>query len=246
MGVLATLTSMDRRLAKLRDAGDLSPETRRTLEESLRTRMTYASNAIEGNRLTLGETQVVLEGLTVGGKPLRDHLEAVDHAEAWDYLLDLVHSAESLTAWTLRTLHELVVRRSRPEDAGRFRTVAVAISGSTWAPPAPAAVPAEVDALFRDWSQASGHPIAVAAAYHAHLMAIHPFTDGNGRTGRLMMNLWLMRNHYPPSLIEADLRPRYINAMEAAHLGDTEPAVLIVAEGVSRMLSIYENIHGIE
>ena len=116
------LTAIDHRVQRIHNVRPLPPETRRSLAQALRTRITYASNAIEGNRLTLAETQVVLEGVTVGGKPLTDHLEAIDHAEAWDAVIHWSRVTEPLTPHLLRSLHALVLRRSRPDESGRYRS----------------------------------------------------------------------------------------------------------------------------
>ena len=131
------LASLDQRMRNLNQLRPLPSETSRSLADALRVRVTYTSNAIEGNHLTLAETQVVLEGITVGGKPLRDHLEAIDHAEAWDAVIRWSQSDQPLTPWLLRSLHALVLCRSQPGGAGHYREVPVAISGSTFIPPAP-------------------------------------------------------------------------------------------------------------
>ena len=204
--------------------------------------MTYSSNAIEGNHLTLAETHVVLQGITVGGKPLRDHLEAIDHAEAWDAMIQWSQSDEPLTPWLLRSLHALVLCRSQPSEAGQYREVHVAISGSTLIPTDPVAVSGAVDDLFAQWHQSTGHPVAVGAEMHARLMAIHPFVDGNGRTGRLLLNLWLMRHQYLPTLLEPGDRAQYYAALQLADEGETNPIIQVVAQGVARMLTVYEEV----
>lgn len=235
------LDDLDRRLDRLHKQEPLPAETSRSLDMALRVRMTYASNAIEGNRLTLAETYIVLGGTAVGGKPLRDHMEALDHAEAWDAAIQWARSSEPLTPWLLRSLHSLVLRRSQPDAAGQFRTTPVAIAGSRIVPPDPSVVTPAVDDLMGG-DNATGHPVAVGAEMHAQLMAIHPFVDGNGRTGRLLLNLWLMRNHYLPALLEPDDRPVYYAALQAADQGDMLPIVQVVARGVGRTLSMYEQV----
>ncbi len=232
------LMMLDQRLERINNARPLPVETRRSLAAALRTHMTYASNAIEGNRLTLAETQVVLQGEVVGGKLLRDHLEAIDHAEAWDAVLHWARSTEPVTPWLLRSLHSLVLRRSQPDTAGQFRTVPVAIAGSRLVPPDPSVVTPAVDDLMGEWNNATGHPVTACAEMHARLMAIHPFVDGNGRTGRLLLNLWLMRHRYPPALLDPADRPRYYAALQAADVGDDRPIVAVVAQGISRTLGI--------
>ncbi len=240
--VNALLGSLDQRTHRLNQQGPLPVETRRSLVEALRTRVTYASNAIEGNRLTLAETQVVLSGVTVGGKPLRDHLEAIDHAEAWDAMLQWTHSNEPMTSFMLRSLHGLVLRRSQPEYAGQYRQVSVAIAGSLLVPPDPIIVPGAIDELLTTSHQMGAHPVVAGAIMHARLMGIHPFVDGNGRTGRLLLNLWLMRHRYVPALLEPGDRPAYYAALQDADGGVFDPIVDVVAHGISRTLSVYEEV----
>ncbi len=236
------LASLDQRMHNLHQLRPLPSETSRSLADALRVRITYTSNAIEGNHLTLAETQVVLEGITVGGKPLRDHLEAIDHAEAWDAMILWSQSDQPLTPWLLRSLHALVLCRSQPGEAGHYREVPVAISGSTLIPPDPLSVPGEVDDLFAQWHQSEGHPVAIGAEMHARLMAIHPFADGNGRTGRLLLNLWLLRHEYLPALIEPTDRLQYYAALSSADRGDTNPIIQVVADGVALTLTVYEEV----
>lgn len=216
------LASLDKRIQRLDKVRPFSPETSRSLADAFRVRMTYSSNAIEGNHLTLAETNVVLQGITVGGKPLRDHLEAIDHAEAWDAIIKWSQDGEPITPWLLRTLHGLVLSRSQPGSAGQYRTVPVAISGTTLVPPKPTVVPGLVDNLFTQLHQATGHPVEVGAEMHAQLMGIHPFVDGNGRTGRLVLNLWLISHGYLPTLLEPEDRPLYDAALRSADEGNTD------------------------
>ena len=238
----ALLASLDQRTKRLNQLGPLPVETRRSLAEALRTRVTYASNAIEGNRLTLAETQVVLSGVTVGGKSLRDHLEAIDHADAWDAMLPWTRSNEPITSFLLRSLHGLVLRRSRPEHAGQYRQEAVAIAGSPLVPPDPIIVPGAVDELLATSQAMGAHPVVAGAIMHARLMGIHPFVDGNGRTGRLLLNLWLMRHGYVPAILEPGDRPAYYTALQAADGGVFDPIGDVVAHGISRTLRVYEEV----
>ena len=237
-----SMDTLDQRVQRLNDYRPLASETRQSLEQALRTHLTYASNAIEGNRLTLAETQVVLNGITVGGKPLRDHLEAIDHADAWDAVVDWSQSADPLTPYLLRSLHALVLRRSQPSHAGQYRTVPVAIAGSHLIPPDPIAVPGAVDDLFTEWNAMMAHPVIVGAQMHAALMKIHPFIDGNGRTGRLLLNLWLMRHHYPPALLSPNDRSQYYAALQSADVGRGQPMVHVITHGIERTLQVYEQV----
>lgn len=236
------LASLDRRVQRLNQLRPFASETGRSLADAFRVRMTYSSNAIEGNHLTLAETNVVLQGITVGGKPLRDHLEAVDHAEAWDAIIQWSQSEEPITPWLLRSLHRLVLSRSQPSDAGQYRTVPVAISGTTLVPPEPTVVPALVDDLFTQWHKSVGHPVEVGAEMHARLMHIHPFVDGNGRTGRLLLNLWLINHEYLPALLEPEDRPEYYAALRSADEGNMNSIIQVVSQGVARTLSVYEDL----
>lgn len=244
------LADLERRKGVLDAHRPLPPATGHSLCAALRVEHTYASNAIEGNSLTLQETQVALEGLTVGGKPLRDHLEAIDHADAFDYVQTLVDKRAPLATATIRSIHALVLRRSRPDEAGRYRTVQVFISGNRHVPVAPVAVPGAMQDLLA-WLQAaeagpvgSGEaqrgPVALAAEFHARLVAIHPFVDGNGRATRLASNLLLMRHGYPPATWQPEDRPEYYRALEAASLERRYDAItLLTAQAVTRTFDRY-------
>jgi len=243
MELAQTLAELDRRKSVLDAHRPLAPATVRSLFEALRVEHTYASNAIEGNSLTLQETLVALEGLTVGGKPLRDHLEAVDHAEAFDYVRVLTDRREPLTENAIRSIHALVLRRSRPDDAGRYRNVQVFISGSRHVPPDPVAVPGAMRDLL--WwlcsaEEAGQNPVALSAEFHAQLVTIHPFVDGNGRTTRLVSNLLLMRHGYPPASWTPEDRTEYYRALESAALGGNAAAItLLTAQAVTRTFDRY-------
>ncbi|PSR27352.1 MAG: hypothetical protein C7B47_08345 [Sulfobacillus thermosulfidooxidans] len=242
MDLPLSLAVLDQRVAAWRHFNPLPPDTQQSIDENMRIRITYASNAIEGNTLTLAETHLVLQGFTVGGKPLRDHLEAIDHAEAWDAMQTWARGDAPITPWLLRSLHAVVMRRSRPDIAGLFRTVPVAIHGSNLVPPDPILVPELVESLFHKWDQTKGHPVLVRAMMHAQLMAIHPFVDGNGRTGRLLLNLWLLRHHYPPALLEPDQRGAYYSALQAADMGDDLPITQVVIQSIERTIDLTERI----
>lgn len=239
------LASLDARVRRLQDLEPLPEPTRASLLAALRTRVTQASTAIEGNHLTIRETQLILEGITVGGKPLRDHLEVLDHAEAWDAMVEWARSEDAVTPFLVRSLHALVMRRSQPDIAGQLRTAPVAIAGSPLVPPDPVLVPGAVADWCEQWRLQAGHPVQVGAAMHAALMAIHPFTDGNGRTGRLLLTLWLMRHHYPPALLEPRDRKRYYAALQAADGGDPRPITRVVGHGIARTVTLYERVLGL-
>lgn len=246
--VNALLASLDNRMNRLTHHEPFPMETRRSLDETLRTQLTYASNAMEGNHLTLAETHIVLSGITVGGKPLRDHLEAIDHADAWDAVVQWAQSSEPLNASLLRSLHHRVLRRSQPTLAGQYRPVSVAIAGCSGASPNPFLMPYAVDTLLSSAVQTpmAAHPVVVGAILHAGLISLHPFVEGNHRTARLLLNLWLMRHRYVPTLLEPNDRVAYDTALAAADDGLCDPIVTVVAHGISRTLRVYEEVLGLE
>lgn len=213
------------------------------LKEYFDVEWTYHSNAIEGSTLTLRETEVVLhQGITVGGKSLREHLEAINHKHAIDFVESLVKQEASLTAHTIRQIHSLILKGIDDESAGRYRPGQVLISGSTYVPPEAVAVPGLMSDLFAGLSkEVFRSPIERAALTHFHLVHIHPFVDGNGRTARLLMNLLLMQSGYPLAVIRREDRLAYYECLDAAHWGQTDPFVMMVAEAVDRSLDIYLN-----
>jgi len=215
--------SLRRRKKALDRLRPLKPELAKNLEEWLRVELTYASNAIEGNTLTRAETAIVIEkGLTVGGRSLREHLEAVNHAAALDRIKELAGrpGKPPVTERDILTLHAMILKGIDDENTGRYRSVPVRIAGSRAVMPNPAKVPA----LMRDFTawlkkDRSRHPAAFASEAHYRLVTIHPFVDGNGRTARLLMNQLLMRAGYPPALLRREDRLAYINSLEKAQSG---------------------------
>ena len=218
----------------------LLPETVQRLHGDFRVLFTYNSNAIEGNTLTLAETQMVLEyGVTVEGHPLREYLEATNHAEAFDFLDTLVSTHISLE--TVLKLHGLVMDKIMKE-AGQLRTVQVYIRGSQHTPPPARDVPLYMMQWVR-WLNSDDafryEPITRAAIAHHGFEALHPFTDGNGRVGRLLMNLQLIQDGYPPALILREWRTRYITALQSAHRGDYTDLINLVGIAVEHSLDLY-------
>ena len=193
-------------------------ETLRSLEERVNLEWTYNSNGIEGNTLTLRETQVVLEGITVGGKTLKEHLEAINHEKAILYLNDLVKENNPITEWNIKSIHQLVLKDIDDENAGRYRRENVTIKGATHIPPDYIKVPELMEKLilsYQNWKKC--HPIIQATLLHGELVKIHPFVDGNGRTSRLLMNLVLMNHGYNPVIIKKEDRLEYYEALDKAH-----------------------------
>ena len=190
-------------------------------EHSQDLNLTYTSNAIEGNTLTAVETTLVIEqGITVAGKPLRDHLEAVDHFGALRYVRDLARQTAALTEFDMRTLHRLVLLRSNPDIGGRYADQGryVLTESGRHAFPSPAEVPALMGD-FAAWLGTASNTPATAFTAHGRLVEVHPFNDGNGRTARLLMNLVLLRAGYPPIAVRPLDRPAYIAALQAVQAG---------------------------
>ena len=181
--------------------------------------LTWTSNALEGNSLTESETKVILEdGLTVGGKPLRDILEAVDHARSYDFMFSLLKSHRIDGEAVLR-MHELFYQNIEPAYAGRYRDIKVIITGSHYPTTAPEKLEREMSRLF-EWADRERdqiHPVEFAAELHRRFVFIHPFKDGNGRVARLLMNLALIQEGYLPAVIPPVLRMDYISLLERAH-----------------------------
>src|SRR5690606_26384751 len=168
---------------------------------------TYESNKIEGNTLTLQETALVVEkGLTIGGKSLNEHLEAINHAHAIEYIKELAKEKQTLTEKDLLQIHRLILQGINNENAGTYRNVQVLISGAKHIPPQPYLVAKEMESLFLwyDENRQKLHPIELSAEMHERLVTIHPFIDGNGRTARLLMNLILLQNGFPIAILKGD------------------------------------------
>ena len=191
------------------------------LEHAHDIELTYTSNAIEGNTLTAAETTLVIErGITVAGKPLRDHLEAMDHFEALRYVRELARQTAPVTEMDVRNLHRLVMLRSQPEIAGRYADQGrfVVTDAGRHAFPSPAEVPALMGD-FAAWLGSVPDTPETAFTAHRRLVDIHPFNDGNGRTARLLMNLLLIRGSYPPVAVRPEDRPAYVTALQDAQTG---------------------------
>ena len=202
---------------------------------------TYNSNAIEGNTLTLQETAMVLEGVTIDKKPLKDHLEAVGHRDAFLYVQDLVQNHVPFSQSIIKQVHTLVLM-DRPEDRGIYRRIPVRIMGAFHEPPEPVLVPELIDKLVAEFAANKKlHPMERAALFHLKFEGIHPFVDGNGRTGRLILNLMLMQAGYPPINVKYADRRRYYDAFDA-YYRDAGVMIGIVAEAVAARLEMYLNI----
>ena len=237
---------IDKKLKILNGHHPLSPSIVSKLKEQFAVEMTYNSNAIEGNRLTLKETYLVIgEGMTVIGKSLKDHLEAKNHFEAIQFLYELIEHEKrhTISERLIRSLQQLIVKESDPSIAGTYRTGSVVISGSKHRPPDSIDVPILIGELIK-WVQKNTkhiHPIELAVIFHHRIAHIHPFFDGNGRTARLAMNVLLMQNGYPLVIILKNDRKKYYDILEKADKEKLEPLIKFVAQAVEKSLNIYLN-----
>lgn len=221
----------------------LQNELIKNLEEWFRIELTYTSNAIEGNTLTRQETAMVVdEGLTVSGKSLTEHQEAINHAQAYDLIQTLVDKKrQELTAGDILNIHSIILSKIDDTNKGRYRNVVVRLRGSETILPNPLKVPKLMDEFIK-WLQSdnSNHPVKIAIDAHFKLVSIHPFVDGNGRTARLLMNLLLMQAGYPPAIVRKEDRSVYINSLEKGQTkNDLTDYYIVMLEAVDRSCDIY-------
>lgn len=240
----AKLESLSADKAWLKSMRPLPSHTAASLREKLLLEWTYNSNAIEGNTLTLRETKVVLEGITVGGKSFVEHCEAINHNEAIRYVEDLVMNQEPLSEWQIKSIQGLILKGIDDNEAGRYRRENVFISGASTTPPDFLHLDQAMNGLI-SWYEASTslHPVARIAELHTRFVEIHPFVDGNGRTGRLLMNLELMKAGYPPGVIRKEDRLDYYNALDVACVsGDYSAITELVADAIGRSVDLYKEV----
>ena len=201
----------------------LPEEALKKIQDALDIEYTYESNRIEGNTLTLQETALVVnEGVTISGKSMREHLEAINHAEAISYIKDIAKQDIEISERTIKEIHALILHGIDRENAGRYRTVPVMISGSTHIPPQPYLIEKQMEDFilrFKQMEKEKVHPVLIAAYLHDELVRIHPFIDGNGRTSRLLMNLYLLRHGYVIITLKGsnDAKVNYYKALEKSH-----------------------------
>ena len=215
----------------------------KNLDSWFRVELTYTSNAIEGNTLSRSETALIVEkGITVNGKTLTEHLEAINHAEAIDFIKELIREKkEDFTRRELLDIHALILKKIDDNNAGRYRLVGVQIQGVRVVLPNPLKVPELMDE-FLLWLQSKNndHPAKIAADAHLKLVSIHPFIDGNGRAARLLLNLLLLQQGYTPALIRKEDRKAYIDSISKAQLeGNTDDYYRVIYKAIDRSLDIY-------
>lgn len=218
-----------------------------SLHEKLIVEWTYNSNAIEGNTLTLSETKVVLEGITIGGKTIIEHLETINHREAILFVEDLISNEETLSEWNIKNIHSLILKGIDKENAGKYRMENVVISGAEHIPPKYYEIDALMQRLISEYQEEwkDYHPVVRATLLHGEFVKIHPFIDGNGRTSRLLLNFELMKYGYTPIIIKNENRAKYYEVLDFAHTTmDYGPFIELVSdlvvESEELWLSVWE------
>ncbi len=241
----STFDRLYEKKAMLQNARPLPKIALQKIKESLSIEWTYNSNSIEGNTLTLKETQMVLQdGITIKGKSLKEHFEAHNHEKALDYLYMLVNDDYELRSIDILSLHGLVLRSIKDDFAGRIRNGGVRILGANFVPPNANKVSDLFDELiaFVNENPLGLNDIVLATIFHHKFAWIHPFFDGNGRTTRLAMNLLLMRKGFPPAIILKNDRKKYYEALNQANKGSYQKLTLLMSQALERTLNIYMNV----
>ena len=229
------ITPVLKKIDVLRDRIDahrpLDAHMLKQVREYFRIGMAYSSNALEGNSLTETETKIVIEdGITIGGKPVRDHLEALGHSEAYDLLFRLAKN-QDITEANVKEFHRLFYYRIDAKQAGKYRKRRVIITGTDFIPPAPERIPVLMESFIAGLpeTRAKRHPVEFAAIIHKEMVTIHPFIDGNGRVARLLMNLALFQAGYALAIIPPILRREYLDTLNKTHRGDDGPFISFIA-----------------
>ncbi len=228
------IAQVDQQQQQINQLRPLTTDALIQLRDYYRIGLTYSSNALEGNTLTESETKVVLEdGLTIGGKPLHDHLEAIGHSEAFNMVYDLSQT-QTIDEQAILTMHRLFYQRIDNDNAGSYRTKPVIITGTSYTPPPPSKVAPAMQEFVAQipTKRDTMHPVNFAGWLHIRLANIHPFIDGNGRTARLLMNLALMQAGYPITIIPPLVRGEYISTLQASNNDDNQPFINLLSNMV--------------
>ena len=222
----------------------LPPSMVRKLEEEFLVAWTYNSNAIEGNTLTLQETEIVLNsGVTIGGKTVNEHFEVINHKNGIDFVKSLVSKKENVTEKTIKQLHALILQSIDDTEAGSYRRQNVRILGARHIPPQSVKIP-RLMSEFIQWFYKNEYSMPIpelVSGIHYKLVMIHPFIDGNGRVARLLMNLILMKHGYPPAIILKVDRKRYYRVLNEANIGKADFYEDFIGRSIERSLILYLN-----
>lgn len=233
------LDMIDRKMKELETRRPLTEGEVERLREQFVVEYTYNSNAIEGNTLTLRETDLVLRGLTIDQKPLKDHMEAVGHKEAFEFISELVNDKVPMSEGIIKQIHYLVLA-DKKDDRGVYRRVPVRIMGAQHEPVQPYLIQPKMEQLLIEFVESTEHIVTKLARFHIEFEGIHPFIDGNGRTGRLLVNLELMKAGFPPIDIKFTDRIAYYNAFDEYHIKHNLSAMeKLFARYVNERLDMY-------
>lgn len=240
---------LDKLKAKLDTYRPLSRQILQNLHEDLVLRWTYHTNAIEGNTLTLQETKVALEGITIGGKLLREHFEAINHKDAIFFIEELAQKNKNLNEYNIKQIHSLILKNIDDTNKGTYRKTNVIISGAEHKPPQSFEVPLRMEQFINEYGVKKEilHPVELASFVHIEFVGIHPFTDGNGRTSRLLMNLELIKAGFPPVVFKVEDRLEYYKALDKAHTtGDNSMFFELMEKVAERSFEPYFYVLGAE
>ena len=237
--VKSLLPLIEEKIKQLREKRPLTAGEVARLNEEFLIEFTYNSNAIEGNTLTLRETDMVLRGLTIDQKPLKDHMEAIGHKEAFEYVSSLVGSDEPLSERVIKDIHYLVLS-DKKDDRGVYRKIPVRIMGAAHEPVQPYLIQPKMENLLMEFNDSQENIVTKLARFHIEFESIHPFIDGNGRTGRLLVNLELMKAGYPPIDIKFTDRINYYQAFDEYHVkGNLSAMEDLFAKYLNERLDLY-------
>ena len=237
--VKSLLPLIEEKIKQLKEKRPLTAGEVARLNEEFLIEFTYNSNAIEGNTLTLRETDMVLRGLTIDQKPLKDHMEAIGHKEAFEYVSSLVGSDEPLSERVIKDIHYLVLS-DKKDDRGVYRKIPVRIMGAAHEPVQPYLIQPKMENLLVEFNNSQENIVTKLARFHIEFESIHPFIDGNGRTGRLLVNLELMKVGYPPIDIKFTDRINYYQAFDEYHIkGNLSAMEDLFAKYLNERLDLY-------
>lgn len=243
------LSEVDDLKAKLATLRPLPSEALKKIQSALEIEYTYESNRIEGNTLTLQETALVVnEGVTISGKSMREHLEAINHAQAIDFIKDIAKDNIEINERLIKEIHAIILHSIDRDNAGKYRNVPVMISGSMHMPAQPYLIGSQMEAFIIEYNSKVNdniHPVVIAAYLHDELVKIHPFIDGNGRTSRLLMNLYLLSKGYVVVSLKGDndSKRAYYMALEKSHTENNSiDFYTLVAENEKEALNRYLHI----
>ncbi len=233
------LYKIKKKKQKLDSLRPLPKDAVKRIIEDIRLRHTYHSDAIEGNTLTLQETKLVLEeGVTIGGKPLKDHIEARNDAEAFDLMIELVNSKKKISQEIIQQIHEFVMKGIL-KNPGQYRRENIRITGAKIRPPSYLKIVKLMDEYIKNIEKLKLQTIKKTSFIHHEFVRIHPFIDGNGRVARLITNFYLMKNGYPPIVIQKDDRKKYYKALNKADQGDLSEFATFIARAVNQSIQYY-------